>query len=90
MNVFGLGRKFKVNKLHVLPPTETDIFHEGLQQGLGAGFPECQRPCNDGVEDIRLFNAACNMEELNKGVKILDIVDARCFGQLKEKRWVTL
>ena len=83
MDVFGLGRQFKVDELHVLPPTETDILHEGLQEGLSAAFSECQRPCNDRVEDIRLLNAARNVEEFDKRVKILDIVDAGRFGQLK-------
>jgi hypothetical protein len=76
VDVFGLGRKFEVDELHVLPPAEANILHEGLQEGLGTGFSECQRPCNDGVKNIRLFNAARDVEELDKGVKILDIVDA--------------
>jgi hypothetical protein len=80
MDVFRLGRELEVDELHVLPAAEANILHEGLQKGLGAGFTVRQRPGNDGVEHIGLFDAARDMQELEERVEVFDIVDTGTLG----------
>lgn len=86
MNVFRLGRELEVHKLHVLASSEADVPHEGLQESLSAGLANCQRPRYDCVENIRLLDAASDVEELEERVEVLDVVDAETSCQ-SSSRW---
>lgn len=57
---------FEVHKLHVLFATEAQILHEDLQQGLARSVTETTGDA--GVEDLGLFDASGDAEELEQRV----------------------
>jgi hypothetical protein len=76
VDVFCLGRKLEINKLHVLSPTKAEILHEGLQEAFSARGSVGQWPGNDRVEHVGLLDTARDVKKLEKRVEIADVVDA--------------
>jgi len=75
MDVLGLWRKLEVNKLHILLATQAKVIHEGLQESLSHAVAPRERSADHCIEDFRLFHTTSDPEELEQGMKILDIVD---------------
>lgn len=74
--VFRLSRELKIDEFEVFLAPQTKILHERLQEGLGTGVTTGQRPSNDCIEHVRLFEAASKSKKSQKRVEVPDIVDA--------------
>lgn len=76
VDVLLLLRQLEVDKLHVLLTAETKVMYEGLEKSLAFAAERAQLPSDLGVEDLGLFDATGDVEELDDRVQILDRVDA--------------
>jgi hypothetical protein len=63
VDILLLGRQFEVDKLHILPATQTKVMHERLEKFFAMAIARVQLATDLGVEDLGLFDAAGDVEE---------------------------
>lgn len=70
-----LGWQFEVHEFHILVSTKTEVFHESLEKDFGASVAFFDAARDESVEDFLLLDTSCDLQKVDQGVEVLDVVD---------------
>ena len=65
--LFFLG-KFQIDKLHVFLASQAKILHQCLKKSFSTTISRTKSTGDLGIENLRLFDATCDMKKFDQGV----------------------